>query len=387
MKQSIDSSLFLLSMLILAGLCASACTNSDSDAPPPSVAAPALAKNNPATNQDLEGAWLDVQAKAKNPELTAHARVRAMEKFLLEFSSKHKYSQDAKTLYKKLQADVKSEEEAQKKRAAKHNAQRKKDQAQRIKTLQEGPLTEIGAVLVFQLASWAGKPNPKDPLQGVTLRLGQRQKVVGRPVRYGLGFAREALRSALKEDLPTLFDTKLEYTQGTNLGINTLLRKRLGGDLFSTQKPGALDPKAVQTMLQQFDLTPQSPFLGTTAAEVYEKYKAPVRQYALIHDAMTRYIGRKKVRKSYEEAAAKHADGKGGTKYEMVDFYRTYAQENQIASRAGIRDDIWSTYVPVGFWMRRIADGSEPALATFLEKNLKTFDPEFYQKLREKRKQ
>ncbi len=127
--------------------------------------------------------------------------------------------------------------------------------------------------------------------------------------------------------------------------LNKLVRVRLGKPLYISE--ARLDPKALQIIVNRFlALSPDTPLYDDrrTLAEVYQQLSAAAPEYIQAREALTRH-GDKKALEAYRRALKRHPD-------DMISFYETFTRK-RLELDSFIAPDL------VGFWLRRMNDGTD----------------------------
>jgi hypothetical protein len=145
------------------------------------------------------------------------------------------------------------------------------------------------------------------------------------------------------------------------------LEPRLGGRLYAAD--GRVDKKALKKLLDGVWIEPDAPLAGLPAREIYALHRGECRAAALVYVALRDGVGKGAALKKYKAALARDA-------HAMGKFYRDLAGAPGIAgaATAETKDPTYLT----GFWLRRMADGTDAELFAFLSKVLKAYDPEFH---------
>ena len=124
-----------------------------------------------------------------------------------------------------------------------------------------------------------------------------------------------------------------------------------------------LDVEAVK-QLSGFllDLDPMQRVMGggATVGEVYVAFSPAAKDFLTTHAALKKY-GEKKALERYRQALKVRGAGEPkGAQRDMVDFYYTFSEELSLQQM-----DYGHTLV--GFWLRRMDDGSAPVILEFIK--------------------
>jgi hypothetical protein len=181
--------------------------------------------------------------------------------------------------------------------------------------------------------------------------------------------------------------------------LNAYLSPLAGGVLFLSD--GRVDARRLETLLGKIDIQPETPMLGTTAQLVFKHSGQTFVDYAYIYKHMVETYGRDRLKKDYLAARKQHGKPGDDTDYNdpMMQWYYKYAEQfdQKIGSNfyldpaasdleQGVRSEgivahrSHQLYVPVGFWLRRIADGSDQALYAFMTEQIRRHEPELHEK-------
>ena len=146
---------------------------------------------------------------------------------------------------------------------------------------------------------------------------------------------------------------------------NELFKKKYGVDLYAGV--GRLDPAGVKVLLKELrGLKREAPMLGTTASKVYGVVGPAVKDYLMMWESIHEKKGREELlMKRYRDALAKRGmvrseDGRR----DMISLY--YDLDEELHLGVGLRQPDYSHTI-LGFWLRRINDGTARELADFLK--------------------
>lgn len=312
--------------------------------------------------------WDDVRAAVKDTKVDAIQRVDLLDAFIAQ-NPDHSEIERATALRSKYdrQAERLRRERARESDARKYSEERAAAAAEML----DGDLSALLGPLAYQshrhTYSDRKKPTPEG-FSPVEITLPTFPTVSYDKPRYlGLGNLRSSVSSIIEERLPALDAQGCSYDECQRLEINSLFAKRLGGDLMPA--PSRVDPDKISALLASLSsIEPDTPLLGATAKDVYAANRLSISHFMRVH-AVLQKMGEKKVRAAYDEALASSPD-------EMLSFYVRFSREHAITASTGLDAALADApYVPVGFWMRRIADGSADAISSSGMKLLDKFDP------------
>ncbi len=251
-------------------------------------------------------------------------------------------------------------------------------------------LTETGfqglvGLLLHRAARWAdSRPTEGAATSPVTLQ-GRGAAVTKTPeLALGMGTVRYALEDLIQEGAPELVDPETRRSDALRLAsaANKLLTPLLGGTLFDSKRPGALRPKAVKRLMALAKtIGPDTKLAGTTAAEVYTLYRRPIREYAAVYKALLDKPGRRRIVRAYRKAVKQFANPDLVYNDKMLEFYSRFAHTHGVGDAAGLGRR-WDIAIIAGFWMRRMADGTDKMLWSTLQDRLSAFDPKLLRSLR-----
>jgi hypothetical protein len=151
---------------------------------------------------------------------------------------------------------------------------------------------------------------------------------------------------------------------------NLLLHSRLGGDLFDLDKPGTIRRAPLEKLLAGLAPKPKQKLWGTTARSIYPIFRPVVREYASSHAALVKNGGRDRL---LDEAAAYETANPGRN---MAVFYHRYAKKAGLSKTVHLRRS-WTEGFVTGFWLRRMRDGTDGVLLSYLADVLAQYDPKF----------
>ncbi|MBA2665384.1 MAG: hypothetical protein H0U74_24055 [Bradymonadaceae bacterium] len=167
--------------------------------------------------------------------------------------------------------------------------------------------------------------------------------------------------------------------------INEFFAAKLKGALFLDD--ARVDPKRLEIVLAALDTASDATVLGQPASRAYQHFGAVAVDYAFIYNKMLELRGRDQLLDDYRAAYAKNGDSDG----KMVGWYVEYNDKNfakalqphefDASCEAGcdkmiVRQHSSQHFVAVGFWLRRMADGTDKQLYDYLERHIARFDAE-----------
>lgn len=158
--------------------------------------------------------------------------------------------------------------------------------------------------------------------------------------------------------------------------VNALLNPITQKDLLTAD--GVADAEALQKILDALAIEPTDKILGVDAAALYPVIKPSVEANARIY-AVMKSLGKEKVVAEFEAAKKANPEPASGKNQGMLKFYRSFDGDHDITGTANVR--ISQSHINVGFWVRRMADGTDTLLEKFLMAHLQKFDSKLYDEL------
>jgi hypothetical protein len=145
-----------------------------------------------------------------------------------------------------------------------------------------------------------------------------------------------------------------------------MIRIKYGRPLY--RDLAKLDDKTLALILKDLDaIGADTPMLGSTAAHVYQAVAPAVHDYLLVWEAMGTK-GRKSMHARYKKKLKKRGVlRKGNATRDMVSFYYDL-NEDDMPEVKGLHEDGY-THTIIGFWMRRIDDGTADDLVGFMRRS------------------
>jgi hypothetical protein len=242
-------------------------------------------------------------------------------------------------------------------RAAREAALRARERHAQRAALLQGPLPRILEICLFQALRRSSYHDPRlRPLQDrTTFSLDNGKVTPSHPYDLGLGHLRAIFLGVIGK--PRAFWSK-----------------RLGGELPLPEEPTRYDPRLVRRALAESWIEPDADLLGAKAGEVFAPFRELARQYAKVYLVLKREGGRYRFKRAYLLALKSRPD-------KMTTFYRKYLADRRIDLKARTLNRT-GNYVAVGFWMRRMIDGTDGVVFRFLDRLLRAYDPLGYKELR-----
>ena len=192
------------------------------------------------------------------------------------------------------------------------------------------------------------------------------------PVYFGLGLMRQSLVSASRGYAPDALKSCQGDGQACDVQlINAMTTKLVGAPLYKA--PGVFDPKGVAAILAQTSIVAEGTLLGQPTLKVMAHYKADLEALARTHHALTKARPAGALLKEYKAAAASGQD--------LIELYRGMTDRYGIAATSGLKNQPYQAYTLVGFWVRRMADGTEPQLVEALKRQVQLVDAALYAQL------
>lgn len=241
----------------------------------------------------------------------------------------------------------------------------------------KGSVPDLGAEVLYRALKWSDRAEAGPNYKPATLTLIDGvAKTYEQPHRLGLGAMRSHLESLSDRRAPKDAVAKPRVVNGVEIqgnAINAALKTRLKGNLFASDAPAKLNLKVLKKLLDAAWIAPDDALLGVTARDVYRVVQPGVTALAMIYKVMRDDLGKPKVLKAYRKALKDHPDKGKAYNRDMMAFYRAFPKTHGIAEKAGV-GDYYGAYVMSGFWMRRMHDGTDTLLASFMRRGLKTYD-------------
>ena len=371
-----------LLLLLAATACEGSDPNPEAVSPTEKPGAPDQPAPPPAPS---DPAWEEVQRIVSSADETSHTKKRRLERYI----QNHPGSPHLPEARKRL-AEVNAEVErdlAEQKRRAETAKERLAEQARRqqeeaeqryAKLLAEG----VPALAVRGLAK-AGDWSPDkrvaaDQFTPVVLTVDQKEHRFQHPGRGSIGTFYGGASDIVYSDLPHLYQAlKAEfpkYPVRRRALVNRLLRQHIGGDLLPVDSPGTVDKARLKALIDAMRLAPTDTVLGHKAADVYRLAQPMLADHALNYVALRDRVGRTKALAAYKAAlAAEETTWEG----DMGRFYERFTKENKLPP-----SDWYGADVITGFWMRRMADGTDAMIYKALRDTAQRFDPALYKQLK-----
>jgi len=241
------------------------------------------------------------------------------------------------------------------------------------KAFASGDVRAIAEASVFGLDAFS-PPRDADPSApgATTLRLGDLAVPVLPPGGgvEGLMAVVSSLIDRYDHDLSARMEAAHTYGPWPyREALSTFLTPRLGGRLYGAE--AHVDKKALKKLLAAVWTAPDSLFLGVAARAVYALHRDACRTAAVVYVALRDTVGKPAALAAYKAALARD----GGRK--MYEAYHDLASAHGILAAAAPASSHEVEYL-TGFWVRRMADGTDGDLFAFLTKVLKAYDPDFH---------
>ncbi len=332
---------------------------------------------------EADAPWKALVAELDGDLLTVHEKSRALDEFEARFPSNHPYEKELAQRRRTIEKAVKDDLAAQASRVKTYEAEHKAASERRRTAIESGSLTSLAGEILFLFAPWEDELE-QEGFAPVAMEVESKApRVRHSPFQgMGMGSMRVALQDLMAEAVPDMAREKGEYRERhdrMNESFNLLLRGRLGARLFYEDNPGAIDPAALEKLLDEVYVDPDTPFLGSRARDAYRLFRPIVWDYARVYVSLNKRFGKRKLVAAYKKGLRKY-DGSSDETSMMI-FYSEFARKHGVADKAGLKQT-WGSSVIVGFWMRRAADGTDQTLVAFLRKVADGYDPELAKLLR-----
>lgn len=346
----------LLTALCLA-LTLGACSRGE---PAKAPKEPTAARSEAREGDTLERDWQNVQRALERQASDPFTRLKYLKEFQLHHPGAHKQEVESELEKAQTQADAIRKERATKARRL-HQAQ--------ATDLERGDLKAMAEMVLFDVSRWTSDSAWRG--QPVQLKLTHHGQIreLDRGLYFGLGTARRSLVTQLRTVAPqwVVNDLKKPPAQTANLSLNQLLRPLLGADLFDPDQPGRLHAAPLKKLLGLAALSPEDELLGHSARQLYPLVRRPVEDYLAAYRALVARVGREQARMDLEAALKEHPDSPGEDYNQgMLGFYRDYPARRGLDQDPALQGQAHAGWL-VGFWLRRVHDGTDEVLFQFLE--------------------
>ena len=152
-----------------------------------------------------------------------------------------------------------------------------------------------------------------------------------------------------------------------------------------TKKPllsaeGKADSEALSTLIDAMRISGDDKILGLDAPVVYKALRPSIKDLALGLKAI-KAMGKDEALKQYQAALKEHGQGEPGqVNREMIKFYKLFPNLNELPQKVGVvASRRFSTVT--GFWLRRMADGTDKILEKELMKFIESYDKMLFEEL------
>ena len=287
-------------------------------------------------------------------------KVNKLNMFIGKLPSKH----PVRVRATKALADAHAEAEAE--RAARKEARETRNAA--LKTTTEG--RKVDTVFAAALYTWASLFGSYDGDDGVALKLADDVEITAGPRTVDAGDLYAGLADMVFAVAPELSDRSLGYPWSSSNAMGKFLKGTLKAPLYASD--GKLNKKAVKSLLAKASIKPDAEILGAKAGDIYNLYASGPRHHAAVYAAIIGKVGKPKALKEYKAALAEAPKA-------MPAFYRRFTKDHGIVGDDAPEDlkARGDVHQIVGFWLRRMADGTDTMLSVHLNKVLKEYDPDF----------
>lgn len=173
------------------------------------------------------------------------------------------------------------------------------------------------------------------------------------------------------QDLATICRSECQQ-----MALNAAFSKVAGGPLFA--EDGSANPEPLQKLFTALYVEPDASLLGLQARDIYTLVRPAAREITGVYAGL-KEIGFKDVSEAFDTALAENPEPETGVNTGLLKFYKRYTNLEGVAQKAGLEQDS-SHWTAVGFWMRRIKEGTADVFASFANKTLKDYDPDWHTK-------
>lgn len=184
------------------------------------------------------------------------------------------------------------------------------------------------------------------------------------PVRF-----RHSLRSALNRFGADLDENCISECLNDSLDRN--LFKTLGGEIFLGM--GRIDGVRLDKVAEAFWLEPDEELMGIKGRLYWDVFGRVPKDLYTTRMAVKDY-GDDKALKAFRDV---HNKMKGPSDRTMLRHYRFWTREAGFTQTLEGKIEFKLIDVYVGFWLRRLHDGTEPVVMKWVNKALETYEPEF----------
>ncbi len=148
---------------------------------------------------------------------------------------------------------------------------------------------------------------------------------------------------------------------------NELVRMKYGRPLY--KDVAEIDPKTLEMVFEDLGtIEADTPMLGSSAAHVYQAVAPAVHDYVKVWEAMQRGGKAKKMYAIYKRKLKKRGVlSSGNATRDMASLYYDL-YEDHMDRPEGLHDDSY-VHTIVGFWMRRMHDGTAKDVLEFMKAN------------------
>lgn len=315
----------------------------------------------------LEGQWAAVSAS----EAGYAERIAACERFLSEFPADHPFgnprAKDAARLVADLRAGLADELELQ------------EEERRRLAAEKEAEAARLAEAEALAKAAAAALPVREKVLDVLRDRL---FALWGEAVDIGRGsvFLHLENRGVHEVGFGIVERGPAPDAFGARLLAPEAVAEALGRAVYDA-KARRVDKDALRVFLAAAYVGPDEPVLGMTAKAIYPAFRRRVRNELRLYRGATRQLGAPLADLKAEWLEGAPAASEAGRDWRP--FYKSLAERTDSLRAFGIgpcevRD------ADLGFWIRRIDDGTAPLLGAFLEKLVREYDAEWLAALGDK---
>ncbi len=292
------------------------------------LASPGCKNKKAEYHQQLDGKWQALQQQLQTGELDTGKRIARLEAFLTLHPADHEHGNPHAAAIAKQLSELRTTQKTEQQAQAEQQAQSQQREA--LWPLVEGYLFDL------VVGAGAGYPGEPDPVSVLSFQLGDaRQMTRG---RFG-GPLLDALRAAPLK------------------AVHKLLKRTL----YDPDK--GYDAESLKQFLDTLTVKAEHKLLGVTARELYPFFTNAVDFHLQIHTALNEKIGADKLAELRSAFVAAQGEGEP----DLREFY-TELSKSQPSLNRGIEHFASSHALEVGFWVRRIEDGTAPVLSAFLQR-------------------
>ncbi len=185
---------------------------------------------------------------------------------------------------------------------------------------------------------------------------------------YGLASVQSSIGRVFKrfsdmEGAPAEWKKNKSYLD-SKLAINAALRSSLGGDLYNPKQPHKLNKTAAKKLASKLNRMANRDHFGLSSKQLALIFEPNIRIYDQAYWELKAYGFDKALKEYYDSNPAE---------YDMSSRHRKWVTDTGIADKMGV--DSYYSSKAVGFWIRRLDDGTASIWRGSLDKLVKKLPP------------